>query len=60
MKPITDSIIRQIHLNLTEFGYTVTLEFVTATVEALVAGNNPSNIIGMFAANMLRKNGYLD
>ena len=59
MKAITDDTIHQIHHNLEEFGYTVTYEYVKAQVELLVGGSSPSGIIGMFAQNMLEKNGYL-
>ena len=60
MKAITDSTIRQIHSNLTEFGYSVTYEYVKDEVELLAAGSAPKGIIGMFAQDMLKKNGYLD
>ena len=60
MKPIPDSVVRAIHHNLTFFGYSVTYEYVKAEVELIAAGSEPKEIIGMFAADMLRKNGYLE
>ena len=60
MKPITDDTVRQIHSNLKEFGYSVTYEHVKAEVELVAAGSEPKGIIGMFAKDMLKKNGYLE
>ena len=60
MKAITDDTIRQIHYNLKDFGYTVTYGDVKAEVELIAAGSEPKGIIGMFARDMLKKNGYLE
>ena len=61
MKPITQQVVEAIHANLKEFGYdSLTLEFVQTEVAKLVAGTRPTGIIGMFAKNMLEKNGYLE
>lgn len=59
MKVITDTTIHQIHRNLEEFGYSVTYEYVKGEVDLIAAGNRPKGIIGIFAKNMLEKNGYL-
>ena len=60
MKPITDETVKAIHSNLKEFGYQVTYEYLKAEVELVAAGSAPKGIIGMFAQNMLKKNGYLE
>ena len=60
MKPITDSTVRQIHSNLKAFGYSITYEDVKAEVELVAGGSAPKGIIGMFAQDMLKKNGYLE
>ena len=60
MKAITDATIRQITRNLREFGYDgLTDQAVREQVEAVMTGERPANVIGMFARNMLVKNGYL-
>ena len=58
-KPITPSVIKALVERLTDFGYTVTEEFVKEQVEKVMAGQTP-NIIGKFAKTMLIENGYLD
>ena len=61
MKPITDDTIKAIYQNLKDFGYgSLTLEHVTTSVNAVATGAKPQGIIQMFAADMLRKNSYLD
>jgi len=60
MKAITDATIRQITRNLREFGYDgLTDQAVREQVEAVMTGERPANVIGMFARTMLVKNGYL-
>lgn len=47
--------------NLKEFGYTdVTDEIVVAKVERLLDGQEPDEIIGMLAKNMLIENNLLE
>ncbi len=61
MKEITEGTIAQIGRNLRQFGYDdLTDEEVAAQVKAIQAGERPTNIIGMFARDMLEENGYLD
>jgi len=60
VKEITDATIRQIARNLREFGYdNLTDEEVRTQVGKIAAGEPTTNIIGMFARDMLVENGYL-
>ena len=60
MKNITQKVVEAIHSNLKEFGYdSLTVEDVQAEVTKLLGGVRPTNIIGMFAKDMLEKNGYI-
>ena len=57
---ISDSIVRNIWKNLVQFGYTDLTEAETReAVDKLEAGENPTEIIGMMARNMLVENGLL-
>ena len=60
MKEITDDVIKQIHRNLRAFGYAqLTIDHVREEVSHLKEGQKPAGIIGMFAEQMLKNNGYL-
>lgn len=58
-KQITDGVIEAVYKNLKTDYPSVTLPFVKDKVEALVRGERPTDIIGMFAKSMLTKAGYL-
>ena len=58
---ITASHIANITKNLQEFGYEgLTVDFVQEKVDALVRGEEPTDIIGMMAKKMLTENGLLE
>ena len=44
------------HRSLTEFGYKVTLDFVTEEAQHLLMGHQPRGIIGLMMAEMLSQN----
>ena len=57
---IERNIITSITKNLQEFGYKdLTVDFVQEKVDALIRGEEPTEIIGMMAKNMLIENGLL-
>lgn len=59
-KPVTEVVIRAIHANLKEFGYSpLTLDFVRDQVAKVLAGEK-TGIIGQFAHTMLIEGGYLE
>ena len=60
IKPTIPVVAKALHRNLVEFGYdTLTLEAVQQAIDSLLRGEEPKEVIGMFAKNMLVKNGYL-
>ena len=60
LKRITEDVVRGIQKNLKEFGYTVEYDYVKAQVDGLARGEQPTDIVAMFARDMLVKNGFLD
>jgi len=54
-------VIASITKNLQEFGYEdLTVDVVQEKVDALIRGEEPTEIIGMMAKNMLIENGLLE
>jgi len=55
-----ERVVANITKNLQEFGYKdLTADFVQEKVDALIRGEEPTEIIGMMAKNMLIENGLL-
>ena len=55
-----ERVVANITKNLQEFGYKdLTVDFVQEKVDALIRGEEPTEIIGMMAKNMLIENGLL-
>ena len=57
--PVSDASRKAIARNLREFGYAVTDEFVSQEIDRLLAGEKPTNAIGMFTESQMKKNGLL-
>jgi hypothetical protein len=60
MADITQAHIKAITRNLREsYGPDITEEYITAKVDELKAGNEPTEIIGMFVKGMLKDAGLI-
>jgi hypothetical protein len=60
MREINDGTIAAIWRNLKDFGYdNLTSEEVATEVRRIKAGEEATNIIGMFATTMLKEGGYI-
>ena len=60
-KEIPKEVVQQITHNLVDFGYDgLTEEQVQTEVDKLVAGEKPTNAVGMFTESMLIENGYIE
>jgi len=60
MGDLTDAQIRTIRRGLVDFGYRVSEDEVRKEAAALLAGGDPSDIIGMFVEGWLRDAGLLE
>ena len=60
MANIELKVIEKILENLRDFGYEITIDYLTDEVNKLETGVKPTNIIGLMAKDMLVKNDFME